>query len=87
MKIAGVNGRVFTRDVLDDAIKASKENSQPIKLLVIDEDYYKTATIDYHGGERYPHLARIAGTPHLVRVESKPDYLDDLIKPRAGGEQ
>jgi hypothetical protein len=78
MKIAGVNGRVFTRDVLDDAIKAGKDNSEPIKLLVIDEDYYKTVTVDYHGGERYP---------HLVRVESKPDYLDDLIKPRAGGEQ
>jgi len=78
MKIAGVNGRVFTRDVLDDAIKASKDNSEPIRLLVIDEDYYKTVTVDYHGGERYP---------HLVRVESKPDYLDDLIKPRAGGEQ
>ncbi len=42
MKIAGVNGRVFTRDVLDDAIKAGKDNSEPIKLLVIDEDYYKT---------------------------------------------
>jgi predicted metalloprotease with PDZ domain len=78
MKIAGVNGRVFTRDLLDDAIKASKGNSEPIKLLVIDEDYYKTVTVDYHGGERYP---------HLVRVESKPDYLDDLIKPRAGGER
>lgn len=77
MKIAGVNGRVFTRDVLDDAIKAGKDNSEPIKLLVIDEDYYKTVTVDYHGGERYP---------HLVRVESKPDYLDDLIKPRAGGQ-
>jgi len=72
-----VNGRVFTRDVLDDAIKAGKDNSEPIKLLVIDEDYYKTVTVDYHGGERYP---------HLVRVESKPDYLDDLIKPRAGGQ-
>jgi hypothetical protein len=77
MKIAGVNGRVFTRDVLDDAIKAGKDNSEPIKLLVIDEDYYKTVPVDYHGGERYP---------HLVRVESKPDYLDDLIKPRAEGQ-
>ena len=36
-----------------------------------------TATIDYHGGDRYP---------HLTRDDAKPDYLDELIKPRAGGQ-
>lgn len=79
MTVAGVNGRVFTPEILDDAIKAAQNNAAPIRLLVIDEDYYKTADVEYHGGERYP---------HLERVESKPDYLDELIKPRAmqGGE-
>ncbi len=77
MKVAGVDGRVYTHDLLEDAIKASKDSSAPITLLVIDDDYYRTATIEYHGGERYP---------HLVRDESKPDYLDELIKPRAGGQ-
>jgi hypothetical protein len=43
----------------------------------VDDDYYRTATIPYHGGERYP---------HLVRDNSKPDYLDELIKSRAGGQ-
>ncbi|HKW88583.1 MAG TPA: hypothetical protein VJN21_07490 [Candidatus Acidoferrales bacterium] len=75
MTVAGVNGRVFTEDVLDDAIKAAKDNSEPIHLLVIDDDYYKTVSVNYHGGERYPHLAR---------VESKPDYLDELIKSHSG---
>lgn len=75
MTVAAVNGRVFTEDILDDAIKAAKDSSEPIRLLVIDDDYYKTVSVNYHGGERYP---------HLVRVESKPDYLDDLIKPHAG---
>jgi predicted metalloprotease with PDZ domain len=75
MKIVGVNGRVYTHDLLLDAIKASKDSPKPIVLLVIVDDYYKTCAIDYHGGERYPHLAR---------DEGKPDYLDDLIKPRAG---
>ncbi|HEV2298931.1 MAG TPA: hypothetical protein VGR72_10485 [Candidatus Acidoferrales bacterium] len=75
MTVAGVNGRVFTEDVLEDAIKAAKDSSEPIQLLVIDNDYYKTVSVNYHGGERYP---------HLVRDESKPDYLDELIKPRAG---
>jgi predicted metalloprotease with PDZ domain len=74
MKIVGVNGRLFTSEILDDAIKASKSNSRPIELLVIVNDYYKTCSIDYHDGERYP---------HLVRNADRPDYLDDLLKPEA----
>jgi hypothetical protein len=36
--------------------------------------YYKTCSIDYHDGERYP---------HLIRNPDKPDYLDELLKPEA----
>jgi len=32
--------------------------------------------IDYHGGAKYP---------HLVRDESKPDVMSDIIRPHAGG--
>jgi len=74
MKVAGVNGRLFTAEILEDAIKASKTNSRPIELLVIVNDYYKICSIDYHDGERYPHLAR---------NPDKPDYLDELLKPEA----
>jgi hypothetical protein len=42
-------------------------------LLVENTDYYKTYKLDYHGGEMYP---------HLVRDESKPDLLSDILKPR-----
>ncbi len=77
MKVVGVNGRVYTRDLLEDSIKAAKDSTTPISLLVVDDDYYRTATVDYHGGERYP---------HLVRDESKPDYLGELIKARAGAQ-
>jgi hypothetical protein len=41
---------------------------------VVSDDYYRTCDVDYHDGERYP---------HLVRESDKPDYLTDLIKPRA----
>lgn len=74
MKVVGVNGHVYTRDVLEDAIKASKDSAAPIAILVINYDYYRTCNVNYHGEERYP---------HLVRDESKPDYLSDLAKPRA----
>ena len=74
MKVIGVNGRVYTSDVLEDAIKAAKDTQQPITLLVVVDDYFQTSTINYHGGERYP---------HLVRDDDKPDYLDEVIKPQA----
>jgi predicted metalloprotease with PDZ domain len=73
MKILGVNGRTFTPDRLDEAIKQSP--TAPVKLLVENDDYYKTVTIDYNGGPRYPHLERIPNVP---------DYLDsNVLKARA----
>ena len=77
MKVIGVNGRMFTPDLLTDAIKAAKDSSQPITLLVVVDDYFRTCTINYHDGERYP---------HLVRDDTKPDYLDELIKARAASQ-
>jgi len=70
MKVVGVNGQVYTHDVLEDAIAAAKDNSAPINLLLVDDGYYRTAEVNYHGGDRYPHLEREPG---------KPDYLDKLI--------
>jgi len=71
MKVVAVNGRKFSVDVLHDALKAGKNSSEPLGLLVENTDYYKTYLLDYHGGERYP---------HLVRDESKPDLLGDILK-------
>lgn len=72
MKLVGVNSRVYTPEVLQDAVKAAQNNSEPIRLMVVTDDYYQTFNVNYHGGER---------VPHLVRDDSKPDYLDELIKP------
>jgi predicted metalloprotease with PDZ domain len=74
MKVIGVDGRVYSHDLLVDAIKAAKDTSQPVTLLVVVDDYYRTCVINYHGGDKFP---------HLVREADKPDYLDELIKPRA----
>jgi len=77
MKVVGVNGRVYTHDVLEDAIKAAKDSPKPITLLVVVDDYYQTSTVNYHGGDRYP---------HLERDEAKPDYLDEIIKAKVAGQ-
>ena len=74
MKVIGVNGRLYTHDRLQEAIKAAKDSTEPISLTYVDDDYIHTVTVNYHDGIRYP---------HLTREESKPDYLDGLIKPHA----
>ncbi|MGP0018225.1 MAG: M61 family metallopeptidase [Candidatus Sulfotelmatobacter sp.] len=71
MKLVAVNGRRFSSDVLKDALKAAKDSPAPIELLIENTDYYKTYKIDYQGGEKYP---------HLVRDDSKPDLLTDILK-------
>jgi hypothetical protein len=43
-------------------------------LLVENTGVYKTYRLDYHDGERYP---------HLVRDASRPDLLEQIIRPRA----
>ena len=71
MKLVAVNGRRFSGEVLRDALKSAKTGSAPIELLVENTDYYKTYKIDYRGGEKYP---------HLVRDDSKPDLLSEILK-------
>ena len=71
MKVVAVNGRRFSPEVLRDAIKSSKSTRDTIDLLVENTDYYKTYKLDYHDGEKYP---------HLVRDDSKTDLLGEILK-------
>ncbi|HWE49846.1 MAG TPA: hypothetical protein VG273_08660 [Bryobacteraceae bacterium] len=71
-KIVAVNGREFSMSVLRHAVADAVSDSKPIALLIKDGEYYKTFNIDYHGGEKYP---------HLVRDQAKPDLLSDIIRP------
>ncbi|HEY1272772.1 MAG TPA: M61 family peptidase [Terriglobales bacterium] len=73
MKVIAVNGRRFSSEILRDALRASKTSKEPLQLLVENTEYYKTYKLDYHEGEKYP---------HLVRDESKPDLLEEIIKGR-----
>jgi predicted metalloprotease with PDZ domain len=74
MKIIAVNGRAYTPDVLKAAIHDAKDSGPAVELIVLNTGYYKVARLDYHGGERYPQLERVAGVP---------DRMDDILKPEA----
>jgi predicted metalloprotease with PDZ domain len=73
MKILAVNGRAYTPDILKAAIHDAKDSGPAIDLIVENTGFYKVIKLDYHGGERYPQLDRVAGAP---------DRLDDILKPQ-----
>ncbi|MDD5543055.1 MAG: M61 family peptidase [Acidobacteriia bacterium] len=95
MKILGVNGRLYNPDRLKLAIKESAKSAKPIELLVGDNSDYKICTVNYHGGERYPHLERIEGTPEYLdsnvlkarvpHIEAKPSPGDKEKRSRVTG--
>jgi predicted metalloprotease with PDZ domain len=63
MSIIAVNGRSYSPEMLRDALKANRDGKHPIEMIVKSGDYYRTVSIDYRDGLRYPHLVRIEGTP------------------------
>jgi predicted metalloprotease with PDZ domain len=72
MTLIAVNGRAFTPEVFREAVREAQGSGAPIQLLVKNLAYYTTCNVDYHGGLKYPHLERVAGTA---------DYLDQIITP------
>ncbi|WP_028081252.1 M61 family metallopeptidase [Solimonas soli] len=74
-QIVAVNGDAYEADGLKDAVAATaKAGAAPLELLVRDGDHYRTATLDYRGGPRYPGLQRLKGTPAR---------LDAILAPRS----
>jgi predicted metalloprotease with PDZ domain len=74
MKIVAVNGTQFSPDAMREAIVAAKNTTAPIQLIVANGAQFRTYSVDYHGGLRYP---------HIERDESRPDYLGEITHPRA----
>jgi predicted metalloprotease with PDZ domain len=72
MRVVAVNGRAFTPSLLRAAIKGAVGNGPAIEFIVENTGYYKVIRLDYHDGEKYPTLERVAGTPAR---------LDDIVKP------
>jgi len=71
-KLIAINGVVAGAEALHAAIVDAKSSPQPIHLIVQSDTFITTVDVDYHGGELYPHLQRIEGTPA---------WLDDITAP------
>jgi len=71
MQVLAVNDLQYSADELEEAVRAARGNTQPIRLLVKQMDVYRTLNIDYHDGLRYPVLERIEGsTDYLTPILS-----------------
>lgn len=71
MKLIAVNGRRWSPETLREAIRAAKNSKEPIELLTENDDYFHTCALDYHGGERYPHLVSTAGADLLSAIAKR----------------
>jgi predicted metalloprotease with PDZ domain len=72
-KVLAVNGIEYDPDQLKQAVTAAKTSSEPIELIVKDQDRFRVIKVDWHGGLRYP---------HLVRDAAQPARLDDILAAR-----
>ncbi len=58
-QIVAVNNRTYSADALKQAIKDAKDRGKAPELLVKAGDLYRTVTLDWHGGLRYPRLEKV----------------------------
>jgi predicted metalloprotease with PDZ domain len=73
MKVIGINNKTFSRQRLLDAL-ADSVALRKIELLLIEGERFRTIALEYADGPRYL---------ELVRDESKPDILGEILKPVA----
>jgi predicted metalloprotease with PDZ domain len=71
MHLVAVNGRRWSPDILRAAIRAAKNSKEPIELLVENDDYFRVFSLDYHSGERYPHLTATGGADVLSEIAKR----------------
>ena len=72
MKLLGINGRRWTSDRLREAVESTRGGKGKLVFLMENQEFFKTVTLNYSEGEKYP---------LLKRVEGKPDLLGDVLRP------
>jgi hypothetical protein len=73
MKLLAIGERRWSSERLHQAIAATRGGKARLVLLLENQEYFKTFTLDYTEGEKYP---------HLERTEGKADLLTEIFRPR-----
>lgn len=71
-KLVAVNGRRYTKEVLEDALNAGAGEPRTLSLLVEQGDDFRTLELTYTGKAHHPRLERVSGTPDLLSVILSP---------------
>lgn len=72
-ELVSIGNRTASAQALRRAVTAAKGTDRPITMVIKRGDEFRTLSIPYHDGLRYPRLERIEGTP---------DRLSDILSPR-----
>jgi predicted metalloprotease with PDZ domain len=72
MRVLGVNDRRFNTERMREAL-ADTAKSGRLRLLIENQEYFRTVSLIYADGDRYP---------HLERNDSKTDLLTEIFRPR-----
>jgi predicted metalloprotease with PDZ domain len=75
-KVVAVNGEEYSTKLLRAGLKDSTDKKHPLSLIIKQGTRYRTITLDYSGGIRYPRLEKTG------EGESS---LDRLLAPKTGG--
>ena len=73
MKVLGVNDRRFNIERMREALAATAKGEAKLRLLTENQEHFRTFTLAYTDGDRYP---------HLQRNDSKTDMLAEIFRPR-----
>jgi len=64
--LIAIDGRKYSKDVLQDALKAGGTEPRALRLLIQKDDVFETVEVHYTGHARYPRLERDTSTPDLL---------------------
>jgi predicted metalloprotease with PDZ domain len=64
--LMAVNDRKYSKDVLQDALKADSTEPRTLRLLLLKDDLFNTVEVHYAGHARHPRLERESSTPDLL---------------------
>jgi predicted metalloprotease with PDZ domain len=74
MKIVALDGQAYTDTRLRDISIRAQQTTGPTAFLVQQDGWYRTLSVKYHEGPKYP---------HLVRIPDRPDMLARITSPQS----
>jgi predicted metalloprotease with PDZ domain len=72
-RVVAIGGHKWSADFARETLVKAEKSAEPIELVVENGDLIRVLHVDWHGGLR---------NPHLVRDESQPDRLSEILAPK-----